>query len=183
MKHVDRYRRALKESDLPPPARWVATCLADYMDHDTLASAFPGNPRLVRETGYGDRTVRRALVVLVDTGWLKVHRQGAGKRATLFQGVVRVTTLSGQSDHQPSHTTGRGRWSAPPFQQIFPAVKKGDFWCPHAAALFEVKNPRALARTLNHPDMGTVPPATNVAYAEKRMAEIVNILNGHDCDG
>jgi hypothetical protein len=188
-KHVDRYRRAIVESDLPPSARWVAMCLSLYMDHDTLASAHPGLPRLSGATGYNERTVRRALKVLEEAGWVVRHSKGKRGLASTYQGTVSapMSTKYGHSVPPPSHTTGRVRWSAPTLiRDAIDAVRGGEFWCEHAATLFSVETPRRLASTLTpkeiyHPNGNMFSIEDFAEYANQRMTEIVDTLNSHEC--
>lgn len=77
------YQQAVAASGLKPTAKHVALTVSLHADWKTGENAHPGAPRLVKETGYVERTVRATLATLVDSGWLKLVARGGragGKR-------------------------------------------------------------------------------------------------------
>jgi len=64
-----------------------------YLDHSTLASAYPGVKRLARETSLGTRTVRRALAELAAAGWLVEVKRGRTGSATVWRGQFPKSTV------------------------------------------------------------------------------------------
>jgi len=64
-----RWRKALRESDLPSSARLIAHTMSDYMDLKGRG-AHPGYRRLAKECGLSQDTIAVHLPKLVGLGWL-----------------------------------------------------------------------------------------------------------------
>lgn len=128
---MDRYREALWGSDLPPRDRFVALALSLFMDHDTLANAYPGNQKLAARTGYSVRAVQMALRSLETKGWIKEFKRGRGTWASLYGGAIpargEVQDMheggSSRAPH-PSTTTGRPAEAARPDLRDAPECPK-----------------------------------------------------------
>ena len=73
------WRGAIGDSGLPPTVRHVLLAVSLYMS-ERGDSAFPGNARLVHDTGLGDRAVRRALKAAVEADWLVVKVKGCSNK-------------------------------------------------------------------------------------------------------
>ena len=88
------WRSAICESDLPPTARHVAATLSFYMN-ERGGSAYPGAVRLAHDTGLSERTVRSALALLVERGWLVLAKEGGrkGERRQANEYVAAVPPL------------------------------------------------------------------------------------------
>lgn len=112
-KRIDQWRRAIRFSDLPPAPRSIAIELCHYMHHDDLSGARPGPSRLADRTGWSVPTVKRALQVLVNRGWLKrTHKGGFGgdrrKLASTYRGTFpRDRSDTGQSDPETLQVSER----------------------------------------------------------------------------
>ena len=76
---IDRWRHAIRTSDLPPTYRHVALELAEFMNYDTLCNAHPGTKRLADRTGFHVRTVQNALKRLEEAGWIVRVWQGGNR--------------------------------------------------------------------------------------------------------
>lgn len=90
---VDLWREAVRCSDLPPTARHVALALSEYMDFNTLGSAYPGAFRLAGQTGLCVRTVQRMLSLLAERGWIVQTFRGGSpcggpRRASAYRGAI-----------------------------------------------------------------------------------------------
>jgi hypothetical protein len=77
-KAVDRWRDAIRHSDMPATCRHVALELSEYMDFDSLCSARPGAPLIAKRTGLHPRTVKATLKRLEARGWIECMRRGKG---------------------------------------------------------------------------------------------------------
>ncbi len=78
MKSVDRWRKAIRHSDLKATARHVAIELSEFMDRDSLCNAHPGAPLLAKRTGLHPDTVKVTLKKLEARGWIECTRRGKG---------------------------------------------------------------------------------------------------------
>ncbi len=87
-----------EDCELPSTARLVAVALSMHMDADTLGDAYPGPARLARRTGLGQSTVKAALSLLVEQGWIKQTRRGgtakgsSQRSASVYEGIPRPST-------------------------------------------------------------------------------------------
>ena len=89
------WRSAICDSTLPATTRHVALTLSIYMN-ERGGSAYPGGTLLAKDTGLSLRTVRTALMLLEETGWLNVVTRGGalkGQRrtATVYQAAIPTT--------------------------------------------------------------------------------------------
>jgi DNA-binding transcriptional MocR family regulator len=71
MKAFD-YTNAVRESDLPPTARWVYVALVMRYNHSKARATWVSQERLATDTGYSVSTVGRALKTLKESGWVDV---------------------------------------------------------------------------------------------------------------
>lgn len=76
------WRSAIVTSQLPSQARLVALCLSLHMN-ERGGSCYPSQATLARETGIGERQVRRHLQTLRQEQWIKVtyKERPSGRRA------------------------------------------------------------------------------------------------------
>jgi hypothetical protein len=106
IKPLFTWRSAICDSNLTPTERHVALTLALHMN-ERGGSAFPGAPRLARETGLHLTTVKNALGRLVEAGWLEIVARGGsprGGRRSAHQYEARIPVAY---DDRSPHTTGR----------------------------------------------------------------------------
>jgi len=68
------WRTAITESDLPPGARHVALTISLYLT-EKQAVAWPSQKTLAKDTGMGERSVRRHLAVLEETGFIRREKR------------------------------------------------------------------------------------------------------------
>ena len=90
-REIERWRKAVRDSDLKMPLRVVLYAMSFYMHYDRLDGAYPGPARLAAETGAAASTVKAALRKLVALGWLEPTAIGGssnGRRiATTYRGT------------------------------------------------------------------------------------------------
>jgi Helix-turn-helix domain len=67
----------LQTSKLSPTAKIVYAQLLSYAWSNERC--FPGQERMVKDTGNSRTTIYRALIELQNAGWLEVQRRGQGK--------------------------------------------------------------------------------------------------------
>jgi hypothetical protein len=120
------WRSALCDSGLPATARHVALTISIYMN-ERGGSAYPGGTRLAEDTGLSLRTVRSALAVLEQSGWLTVVERGGATKgskrtATIYQAAIPTSAAVApvqeihrcNSGHRPVQlTTPTGATAAP----------------------------------------------------------------------
>lgn len=113
----DAIRLPPEGAELPATARWVAMAMSFYMDRDTLADCYPGPARLAKETGLTQRTVKKAIALLVDRGWLKRTRKGGtkkdGTRVTSCYTGLFPTAATGSPGKEMTQSTGEGNDPVP----------------------------------------------------------------------
>lgn len=95
--------RAIRDSDLSPPARHLVLALATYTDASTAAIPAQFSPsltRLSKDTGYNRSTVQRRLDILERRGWVVRTRPDiADARAKKARTVYRLTLPAGCTQH------------------------------------------------------------------------------------
>lgn len=101
------WRSAISESCLKPVERHCLLALSLYMN-ERGGSAYPGSTRLAHDTGYHVVTVKKALQVATDAGWLHVVKKGGSpvgglRKATEY--VAHTPVDITESDRE-SETTG-----------------------------------------------------------------------------
>lgn len=69
------WERAVLASELKSSARLVGLAMAVYADASG-GSIYPGNVALAKGTGHNEKTVRRALAELRETGFVQLERRG-----------------------------------------------------------------------------------------------------------
>lgn len=98
MKAFD-YTNAVRESDLPAPARWVYVALVLRFNHSKNQSTWVSQERLATDTGFSVSTVGRALKTLKDNGWVDVEpRVGMTSLYAPLIGTNLCQSDVGQSD-------------------------------------------------------------------------------------
>lgn len=105
-------------SELKPSARLVGLAMAVYADRDG-GSIYPGNAALAKGTGHNEKTVRRALLELRETGFVRLHRRGnrragradewrltlPGLEGTMTTDRTRSVDIDGSISGQHAHPT------------------------------------------------------------------------------
>ena len=111
---IDRWRRAIRNSDLTPTCRHVALELAEFMDYDTLCNAYPGAARLAKLTGYHPRTVERTLRRLETEGWVQCVHRGGSRREEQRAHARGDSRYLGRRERSASNYCGRFPRARPP---------------------------------------------------------------------
>ena len=89
----------------------VLLMIADYANDENGWICYPGIARLARDTGYAERTVRKAVRGAIDLGELRVLRRGGfynGKgQANVYQIVSDFHRQDVPEDHRQDTPVGR----------------------------------------------------------------------------
>lgn len=110
------WRSAICDSDLSPTQRHVALTLSLHMN-ERGGSCFPSVGTLMSETGLAERTVREALKMLSETGWLvkKERATGSGRQTSNeYQALVPGGEGAGDAPTGVQEVQGEGLTDAPP---------------------------------------------------------------------
>jgi hypothetical protein len=163
------------ELPLVGPQKFVLVALADMADEAN--SCYPGQKRLVAMTGFAEKTVRRALASLEDSGLLRrEQRHGAfgyrtSDRYTLNVGVQMLETLpvtepSGLSAH-------RSESPFLPVSQSQPTGQSDQAVEPSEEPLVEPsgRKPEKKKPSLPLPDVWS-PSKANIAYAVENNLDV-----------
>jgi hypothetical protein len=70
-----KYIRSIRSASLSYKAKLVAIIIASHYDFTKKKPAFPSVALLAKETGLSERSISRAKIELIETGWLVSHRQ------------------------------------------------------------------------------------------------------------
>lgn len=128
VKPLDRIA-AVIESELRGPVKAVAFVLA-YRDGNAGLGCFVSVPRLARESGLSERSVRNALRTLQERGLIEVHHTpGKGSARRIFPDRVKAWTPAPRAPLQEMPPAGDagdpGTSCTPPLQEVPPTPAGG----------------------------------------------------------
>lgn len=107
-----RVNRAVRKSNLPPPARLIMFVLSDMADAKTGVipeKKTPSLPELAEDTGHGESTVKAQLLELERLGWVIRTRPTAGQRARHVSTGYRIQVGDAGEKREPPKRKPRAR--------------------------------------------------------------------------
>lgn len=170
------YQGAIQESDLPGPARWIATLISSRADKDTcvVPDRFAWSlEELARASGFSEATVKRQLNLLEDQGWLKRSRAGVGRNS--YSGFIprggsaeRAISDSGIAHSAPAHSELSAQSDL---------INESERSVDEVTASHPYKEVHQVHQSIEEPSSSAEPPRPDVERICRHLAERM-IANG-----